>query len=87
MDYLKTDGEFMLLFVGKIGLQHIPFVKELRWRNLLKKSQVTPNYIDSKLFESKMTRLKKSVSILNLIKGKHPMKLGLLVNNVDTEKK
>ena len=69
VDYLKTDGEFMLLFVGKIGLQHIPFVKELRWRNLLKKSQVTPNYIDSKLFESKMTRLKKSVSILNLIKG------------------
>jgi uncharacterized protein (TIGR02421 family) len=68
VNYLKCDGDFMLLFVGKIGLQHIPFVKEMKWRNLLKEALITPCYIGSALFESKMTTLRKSDSILSLIK-------------------
>ena len=69
VDYLKNGGEFILLFVGKIGLRHLPFVKELRWRNLLKKAQVIPSYISSEQFEQKMTILRNSQSLLSLIKG------------------
>lgn len=71
VDYLKNGGEFMLLFVGKIGLRHLPFVKELRWRNLLKEALVIPSYIASEQFEHKMTILRNSVSLLSLIKGEH----------------
>ena len=66
--YLKNEGEIMSLFVGKIGLRHIPFVKELRWRRLLKEALVKPHYMHSELYQRKITELKNSVSILSLIK-------------------
>jgi uncharacterized protein (TIGR02421 family) len=69
VDFLKKDGEFMLLFLGKIGLRHIPFVKELKWRKLLKEAQVTPHYLDCERFEKRMTVLKNSGSLLNLLNG------------------
>jgi uncharacterized protein (TIGR02421 family) len=69
LEYVKNDGDYMLLFVGKIGLQHLPFVQELRWRKLLKVAQVKPNYLGFKDFDNRMALLKRSASLLDLVNG------------------
>lgn len=47
LDYLANGGRLEPLFVGKIGAQHIPIIRELRWRGVLKDPPLVPRYMDS----------------------------------------
>jgi uncharacterized protein (TIGR02421 family) len=69
VNYLKSGGDYMLLFVGKIALQHIPFLQELKWRKLLKDAQLKPNFIGTEYFDKRMEKLKSSSSLITLING------------------
>lgn len=69
LDYLKTDGELAPLFVGKIALEHIAFIKELQMRKVLYPIPLYPRYLDSAEFRAKLEHLKNGISIIDLVGG------------------
>lgn len=47
LEHLANGGRLEPLFVGKIGAQHIPIIRELRWRGVLTDPPLVPRYMGS----------------------------------------
>lgn len=56
------------LLVGKIAVEHIPIVRELAWRGVLKPPAILPGYLTSPEADARLERLKQSTTILDLLK-------------------
>jgi uncharacterized protein (TIGR02421 family) len=69
IDYLKEGGDLDILFIGKIALKHLRFIKELKWRKMLKEAQIVPHFVTLPLYQSRIRELKKSESIIELVNG------------------
>jgi len=67
LDYLKSGGDLDVLYVGKIALEHIPVIKDLQWRKVLKTIPLKPNYLLSDEVKSKINMINNIKSVLNLI--------------------
>ena len=67
--YLKEGGDFETLLVGKIALDHVPIIKELQWRSVLKQAPLRPQYLFNDEISEKFSKLKSNKSILDLIKN------------------
>lgn len=67
LDYLAEDGELELLYVGKIALEDVPLLDELRWREVLQKAPLLPHYLQSEQNQQRMQALRKMTSVLELI--------------------
>lgn len=67
MDYLKSGGELNPLFIGKIAEKHIPLMDELRLRGVLKEVPLYPRYLENKSAEIRLSKVKKGISIIDLI--------------------
>ena len=58
------------LFVGKIGAQHIPVIRELQWRGVLKAPPLTPRYMDSPEALERLERVRGGLSVAELYERK-----------------
>lgn len=67
LNYLKEGGELEPLFVGKIMSNHIPIVRELQARQVLRPVPLRPRYMDNPQTASRLTRLRNGLSVLDLI--------------------
>jgi uncharacterized protein (TIGR02421 family) len=68
LEYLASGGRLEPLFIGKIAVNHIPIVRELRWRGVLREPPLTPRYMtDSEALE-RLQYLKSGVSVIDLLK-------------------
>jgi uncharacterized protein (TIGR02421 family) len=67
LDYLKKGGELEPLFVGKIMGDHIPIIQELQARQVLRPVPLRPRYIDQPQTIQRLERLRKGITILDLI--------------------
>jgi len=67
LDYLANGGDFDLLLLGKITLEHLHFVEELRWRKVLQTGPLRPRYLESSEATIRLERLKHGMSISQLI--------------------
>jgi uncharacterized protein (TIGR02421 family) len=47
LDYVRRGGDLKPLLVGKIAAHHVPVVRELTWRGVLRESPLTPRYLES----------------------------------------
>lgn len=72
LQYLKQGGDFELLFMGKISLDHVDIIDELRWREILKKELLLPRYFDDPPVAVKLKRLKHGLSVKDLIETGTP---------------
>ncbi len=70
MSYLVEGGRLEPLFVGKIGVQHIPIIRELRWRKVLDDPPLTPRYMESHDALERLGRIRDGLSIAELHKGR-----------------
>jgi uncharacterized protein (TIGR02421 family) len=70
LDYLRAGGQIDLLLVGKIAEEHIPIIKELQWRNVLKPVLLRPRYLDMPQTESRLVELRAGLTVFNLVEGK-----------------
>ena len=52
--YLGTDGELAPLLIGKIGLEHVPLIEELRRREILRPPLVWPRYLNDSQAQSRL---------------------------------
>jgi hypothetical protein len=66
--YLARGGNLEELFVGKIAIQHVPLVGELRRRGMLVKPRLLPRYLEDQLARARLARLGSGASVLDLVR-------------------
>ncbi|MDF9798210.1 uncharacterized protein (TIGR02421 family) [Catalinimonas alkaloidigena] len=66
MEYMKKGGEVEPLYAGKFALAHVPFVKELIHRRVVK-TPFLPPYINSEQAKSRLEEVRRGISITKLI--------------------
>jgi len=67
LKYLRQGGEIAPLFLGKIATRHIPIIRELQWRGVLRDAPLTPKHIAPADAISRLQRLRERTSVLDLI--------------------
>ncbi len=67
LDYLRKDGDYPSLLVGKFGPEHIPIIEELRWREVLVPSVLRPRYLDDPDGVRRLAVLRSSSTVLDLV--------------------
>jgi uncharacterized protein (TIGR02421 family) len=68
LKYLTNGGSIDTLFVGKISAWHVPIIKELKSRQILKPAPLRPRYLEKPETKMRLDTLKNGVSVLDLIK-------------------
>jgi len=69
LDYLRGGGDLDPLFVGKIATDHIPLIRELRLRQVLKTPPLKPTYLDDPQVLSRLEQLRQGRTVLELVSG------------------
>jgi hypothetical protein len=67
LDYLRRGGEIEPLWLGKIAADHVPLVRELRFRQVLRPPPLQPRYMEDPRTLEKLERLRQGLSVLQLI--------------------
>ena len=70
LDYLANGGRLKPLFVGKIGAQHIPVIRELQWRGVLKPPPLLPRYMDNPEALDRLEKVRGGLTVAELYEGK-----------------
>jgi uncharacterized protein (TIGR02421 family) len=68
LGYLASGGDIEPLYLGKIALEHLSFIEELRWRKILKPVTMRPLFLDHPDAKERLGRLRKGCALLDLIK-------------------
>jgi uncharacterized protein (TIGR02421 family) len=66
--FLSDGGSLKPLFVGKIGVDHIPVIEELKWRRVLRHAPLTPRYMDRPETSGRLERARQYETALDLVK-------------------
>jgi uncharacterized protein (TIGR02421 family) len=67
LNYLKTGGDLEPLFVGKIMADHIPIIRELQARQVLRPAPLRPRYMESPQTAARLEKLRDGSTVLDLI--------------------
>lgn len=68
LDYLRKGGKLESLFVGKISAAHVPIIKELKWRGVLKETPLAPHYMKLAPTRPLLKQLSEGRTVLDLIR-------------------
>lgn len=67
IDYLRLGGTIDTLLVGKISADHVPIIRELQWRKVLKAAPLRPSYLDDPECVRRLEKAGRGISVLELI--------------------
>ncbi|MGH7665536.1 MAG: flavohemoglobin expression-modulating QEGLA motif protein [Gemmatimonadaceae bacterium] len=67
LGYLRRGGDMEPLLVGKIALAHVPMVRELLWRQVLRPPQLQPRYISTAAGSARLARLRAGLTVPKLL--------------------
>jgi len=67
IDYLQKGGELNPLYVGKIGFKHIPLIQELRIREIIKPTPLSPSYLKTEKAQERLKKLKDGLTLPELV--------------------
>jgi len=67
LNYLAEGNEIEPLFVGKMGAEHVPIIRELQWREVLRPAPLTPRYMTFSQTAEKLEKLRNGISVIDLI--------------------
>jgi uncharacterized protein (TIGR02421 family) len=70
LDYLREGGDLDLLWLGKMGTDHIPIMRELLSRRVLTPAPLLPRYLQEELVRDRLAQLRSGASPLSIIEGK-----------------
>jgi hypothetical protein len=70
LKYIAEGGQLDPLFVGKIAADHVPIIKELQWRQVLRPTPLYPRYMRTPDLSQRLAYLRQGVSVLNLLDRK-----------------
>ena len=66
LDYLGRGGDLELLYVGKVALEFIDLVEELRWRRVLAAPALRPHHLDTPEAQERLARLREGMDVREL---------------------
>lgn len=66
LKYVGTGGDLKPLFVGKIAAHHIPVVRELTWRGVLREAPLIPRYLEDDGARQRLDELSRGLTVLDL---------------------
>ena len=67
LDYLKNNNTIDTLLCGKISLDHIKLIQELRERKIISEPKLIPRYNQLPDFQERLTALKDGLDIFDLV--------------------
>ena len=67
LNYLAEGNDIEPLFVGKMGAEHVPIIRELQWREVLRPAPLTPRYMTFSQTAEKLEKLRNGISVIDLI--------------------
>jgi uncharacterized protein (TIGR02421 family) len=65
--YLREGGELEQLFVGKVAAAHVPLIKELQWRGVLRPAPLLPRYLQYPEARERLKQLRQVSSVMELL--------------------
>jgi hypothetical protein len=68
LEYLGRDGKIEPLMIGKIAMDHVSIVSELRWRQVLREPPVLPRWLDGPAAATRLARLRGGVTVTELLR-------------------
>jgi uncharacterized protein (TIGR02421 family) len=66
LDYFKHAGDLEPLYLGKIAVGHIPLIKELQWRKVLKAMPLRPRFLDRPFCINRLRELRNGYNLVDL---------------------
>jgi uncharacterized protein (TIGR02421 family) len=69
LDLLAGDGDLDLLFYGKIAMEHLHLLDELRWRRVLAPVALTPRYLDEETPRRRLAALRGDATLEHLLEN------------------
>ena len=67
LGHLSAGGELEPLFIGKIAAQHIPLIRELRWRGVISRPPLRPRYMEDPAAARRLERARGGITVLDLL--------------------
>lgn len=67
LDYVGRGGDLELLFVGKLAVDHIPVVRELQLRGVIRPLLLRPRYLDAPGVAERLDHIRRSPTVLALL--------------------
>lgn len=64
---LSEGLDLEALFVGKIGRHHLPLVRELQWRHVLKPAPLSPLVLKSRQARERLKKIRQGMSVVDLL--------------------
>jgi uncharacterized protein (TIGR02421 family) len=64
--YVERDGDLERLLVGKIAASHVPVIRELTWRGVLREPPLKPRYLESHDARRRLERLRRGATVFDL---------------------
>ncbi|HEX5033666.1 MAG TPA: flavohemoglobin expression-modulating QEGLA motif protein, partial [bacterium] len=62
--YLREGGELEQLFVGKIAAAHVPIIRELQWRGVLRPAPLLPRYLQYAEARKRLQQLRQETNVI-----------------------
>jgi uncharacterized protein (TIGR02421 family) len=69
LEYVRRNGDLEPLLIGKLAVDHIPIVRELQLRGVLRPPPLRPRYLDDPRAAERLERLRQARSVLDLLDG------------------
>lgn len=67
INYLEEGGDLDLLYIGKIGLKHVPLIQELRARQIIKEGPLYPRYLKTDEAKKRLAKIRNGISLMELV--------------------
>jgi uncharacterized protein (TIGR02421 family) len=70
LDYFRNGGSLEPLLVGKIAVDHVPLVRELQHRRILRPAPLRPSYLERPDAQQRLDRIRGGVTVADLIESR-----------------
>jgi len=67
-EYLQKGGDLEALYIGKVSLSHLPVLRELRWRKILKPPPLLPHFLNENEPRERLANIQKGLALLQIVK-------------------
>jgi hypothetical protein len=69
LEHLRGGEPLEELLVGKISLESLPVVRELRWRRVLRRPLLQPRHLQRADTQIKLKKLRDGLNVIDLLNG------------------
>ena len=68
LDYLSKGKELEDLYIGKVALEHMSYIEELKWRGVLKSPKILPRFFSDSENDDRIRKVTSGMTVLDLVK-------------------